>query len=492
MRAICSGVAFGLLVSTLAGCGHSGFTGTLGENTGLGPQPFNGQPVVTSVSPVSVVAGGPGFTVTVTGTNFAQGDTVQWDFTSLASTFISPTQMTASVPSQLLSVSNAPTTAVLAVQPPVPDALSFGANLTIFPAPLPGTAGITVSMVAVQANDMVWDAKSGQIYLSVAGTNPTNPNTITPLDPVTGKLGTSVSAGPGANHLAVSSDGSWLFAGIDKNGSVQRFSLPSLGPDITIPLGSDSSGQPYSALDLEAAPGSPATIAVSRASSVSQAGSVAVYDGPTQRPTTSSGPTGYFGPVSSLAWNPNGSAIYGAYPQGATYPVLVLGVSSSGVQLTSSSQPLMMGAIQYSAVSGDVYGYQGNIFDPSNNTIGTRLPLVAVGGGIWSGQGTVLTVDDTLGMVWVLTTTLGAPSQQMTLETFDVRTNAVLGSVDIPNVTGMPVKLIRWGSNGLAVLTASTQASPQASPQGAGVFLLSGTFVTTPSVQLRGGGADRH
>ncbi len=488
MRAIFSGVAVGLLVSTLAGCGHSAFTGTLGGNTGLGPQPANGQPDVTSVSPASVVAGGPGFTVTVTGTNFAQGDTVEWDFTALASTYISPTQMTATVPSQLISVSNAPTAATLVVQTPVPNALNFGANLTINPAPQPGTAGITVSTVAVQANDMVWDAMSGQIYLSVAGTNPTNPNTITALNPMTGQLGTSVSAGPGANHLAVSSDDSWLFAGIDKNGSVQRFSLPTLAPDITIPLGSSPSGQPYSALDLEAAPGSPATIAVSRSSSVSQAGSVAVYDGPTQRPTASSGPTGYPEPLSSLAWNPNGSAIYGAYPQSATYPVLVLGVSSSGVQLTSSSQPLMMGAIQYSAVSGDVYGYEGNIFDPSNNTIGTHLPLNVVAGGIFSGQSTVLTVDDTLGMVWVLTTPVNAPSQQMTLEAFDVRTNALLGSVDIPSVTGMPVKLIRWGSNGLAVLTASTQGSQQ----GAGVYLVSGTFITTPSVQLRGGAPDRH
>lgn len=488
MRAFFMSVATGFVVLMLAGCGHPAFNGTLGGNTGIGPQPASGQPDVTSVSPASVVAGGPGFTVTVTGTNFAQGDTVQWDFTPLASAFISSTQMTATVPSALISVSNAPTIATLVVQTPVPYSLNFGANLNITPAPQPGSAGITVSTVAVQANDMVWDAMSGQIYLSVAGTNPTNPNTITALNPMTGQLGTSVSAGPGANRLAVSSDDSWLFAGIDKNGSVQRFTLPSLAADITIPLGSSATGLPYYALDLESAPASPATIAVSRASSVSQAGSVAIYDGSTQRPTSSSGASGFPEPLASLAWNTNGSSIYGAYPQGATLPVVVLSVNSSGVQLTSSSQPLAIGAIQYSALSGDVYGFQGNIFNPSTNTVGTRLPLNVVAGGLWVGQSTVLTLDDTLGMVWVLTATATSPSPQMTLEAYDLRTNALLGSVVIPNVVGTPVKLIRWGSNGLAFLTSSTQGTQQ----GVGVYILSGAFVTTPSVQLRGGAPDYH
>jgi hypothetical protein len=58
----------------------------------------------------------------------------------------------------------------------------------------------------------------------------------------------------------------------------------------------------------------------------------------------------------------------------------------------------------------------------------------------------------------------------MTIESFDLRTNALLGSIAIPNVTGTPVKLIRWGSNGLAFLTSGTQ-EPQ---QGDGVYIVSG------------------
>jgi hypothetical protein len=47
-------------------------------------------------------------------------------------------------------------------------------------------------------------------------------------------------------------------------------------------------------------------------------------------------------------------------------------------------------------------------------------------------------------------------------------------------VTGTPVKLIRWGSNGLAFLTQEA-SGPQ---QGDGVYIVSGAFVTTPSAQV--------
>ena len=76
----------------------------------------------------------------------------------------------------------------------------------------------------------------------------------------------------------------------------------------------------------------------------------------------------------------------------------------------------------------------------------------------------------------------------MTLEAFDLRTNALLGSVAIPGVTGTPVKLIRWGSNGLAFLTSSNQG-PQ---QGDGVYIISGAFVTTPSLQFKGSIPDQN
>jgi hypothetical protein len=54
-----------------------------------------------------------------------------------------------------------------------------------------------------------------------------------------------------------------------------------------------------------------------------------------------------------------------------------------------------------------------------------------------------------------------------------------LGAIVLPNVTGTPAKLIRWGQNGLALLTSGSSGSGQPG----GVFLISGNFVTNPAAQ---------
>lgn len=480
MQTLFVGVVAVLCSLSLCGCSGSSFHGTLGGGSN-DPKPDSGQPVVTGLSPASVVAGGPTLTITVSGNNFAQGDTVEWGATPLSSTFVSPTTMTAQVPNQLISYATSET---IIVQTPVPYTLNFGTTFTVTAAPPPGNAGFNVSTVNVQANDMVWNPSSQQIYLSVAGTDTINPNTITALDPATGQLGVSVSAGSGAYRLGVSSDGSLLYAGINNDGSVQRFTLPGLGRDITIPLG--TSVQPYYAADVEPAPGSPNTVAVSRATSPGNPGSVVIYDGSTPRPATVSSVPGPLEPLRSLAWNASGSNIYASFNDVASTDLLfVLSVNSSGVQLSQSDQLMTgdnaftMGALHYSALTGYLYSDDGPVIDPSAGSVVNHLPLAAVGEGLYGPP--VMALDDNLGIAWVIGQPVGNSGQQYVIEAFDLQTNALLHSIAIPNVVGTPIKLIRWGSNGLAFLTSGANG-PQ---QGDGVYLISGNFVTNPSAQFR-------
>jgi hypothetical protein len=58
----------------------------------------NPVPTVTSISPTIAVKGGATFTLTVKGTNFVQGSAVQWNSNSLATTYVSSTELTAQVP----------------------------------------------------------------------------------------------------------------------------------------------------------------------------------------------------------------------------------------------------------------------------------------------------------------------------------------------------------------------------------------------------------
>jgi YVTN family beta-propeller protein len=79
------------------------FTPTPGGGTS-GVQTFTinaaapSKPTLATISPSSATAGGPGFTLMVTGTNFVSNSSVQWNGVGLTTTFGSATQLTAAVP----------------------------------------------------------------------------------------------------------------------------------------------------------------------------------------------------------------------------------------------------------------------------------------------------------------------------------------------------------------------------------------------------------
>jgi alpha-D-ribose 1-methylphosphonate 5-triphosphate synthase subunit PhnH len=74
-----------------------------------------GTPLLSSVSPSTVNAGGPAFTMTVSGSNFANGAVVQWNGQGVGTTFMSATQLSATVAASLIA---APGTANVTVVNP--------------------------------------------------------------------------------------------------------------------------------------------------------------------------------------------------------------------------------------------------------------------------------------------------------------------------------------------------------------------------------------
>ena len=70
------------------------------------PVPLINQPLI----PTSAVPGGPSFRLTVNGTGFVSGATVNWNSTALTTTFVSSSQLTATVPTA--NVANAGTATI--------------------------------------------------------------------------------------------------------------------------------------------------------------------------------------------------------------------------------------------------------------------------------------------------------------------------------------------------------------------------------------------
>lgn len=90
----------------------------------------NPVPVISSISPSSAQAGGAAFTLTVNGSSFVNGATVNWNGSSRATTFVSGTQLTASI---LAGDIAAPGTVNVTVTNPAPgggtsNALQFTIN----------------------------------------------------------------------------------------------------------------------------------------------------------------------------------------------------------------------------------------------------------------------------------------------------------------------------------------------------------------------------
>ncbi|HYL37967.1 MAG TPA: IPT/TIG domain-containing protein [Bryobacteraceae bacterium] len=101
--------------SSNQGCGSVFNNGTTPDNAILGHVTFvTNVPlaVVTGLSPSSASAGDPAFTLTVNGSNFMSGDVVLWNGSALTTTFVSSTQLTASVTAALIAAQGSATVAV--------------------------------------------------------------------------------------------------------------------------------------------------------------------------------------------------------------------------------------------------------------------------------------------------------------------------------------------------------------------------------------------
>jgi hypothetical protein len=112
-------------------------------------------PTVTLLSQTSAIAGSPAFTLTVTGTNFETGTVIDWNGAALATTVVSTTQVTATVP--VGDIALAGTASVTAFNPLPGGGASNATTFTINnPAPtlaslsqtsaIAGSAGFTLTL----------------------------------------------------------------------------------------------------------------------------------------------------------------------------------------------------------------------------------------------------------------------------------------------------------------------------------------------------------
>jgi outer membrane protein assembly factor BamB len=114
-------------------------------------------PTVASLSPTSVIVGSAGFTLTVNGANFTPSSAVLWGGTPIATTFLGPNQLTASVSAaQVAAIGTTPVTVQGYSNPSSP--ISNVVNFTIQPVPPLTLNSVFPSIVATGGGDFTLTA----------------------------------------------------------------------------------------------------------------------------------------------------------------------------------------------------------------------------------------------------------------------------------------------------------------------------------------------
>ena len=428
-----------------------------------------------SLSPDSAPAGSPDTTITLRGSGFTKDSVVKWNDLALATTFGNSSQITAVIPASLISGF---TQASIQVSTP---------GVT---TPLPAQPFTTY--LPLPTNDIAYNKTDGLIYASVPGSVGGDlGNTIAAIDPNSGAIVKTIPVGSEPTKIALSSDGTQLFVGLNGAGAVRQVNLTTgtAGTQFSLGGGPGVYNPPYTAADLAVIPGQPNTVAVYLNSGV-----LIVYDSGVARPNSSSGLNTYFNSnYGSLAFGSSASTLY-LNAQTIGTNIYALTIDSSGVtaakNLGANAGGNTVQSIQYD--NNRIYAANGAVLDPSTgNQLGQfSIASSYTNSGVIAAAGPMVS-DSALGKAWVLPSNAYPSNNVNQIVAFDETTFNPIGSIPITGVSSStypyPSDMIRWGQNGLAfhtttqlyVLKTSLVKDLSSSPADLAVSISGSTAATT-------------
>jgi trimeric autotransporter adhesin len=407
-------------------------------------QIIGSEPTISGTSPTSIVAGTASEQIVITGQNFMSGATVQWNGTTIPNTYVSPTQLQIQ-----------PTTAELAnagfiqlsVTNPSPGIISPPTTFNL-------TYPVTVTVLDLPANDLVYDPFAKLIYASLPSSYGPNGNSIAVINPSTGAVTGFYFAGSEPNQLAIDSTSKFLYVGLNGDGSIQQLDLPGFTKGIVIELG-NSSGPSYAGA-IAVSPTNPDTIAVATTAENSCCTSV----GPLQFFTNGTKLASSVGsPSIDQIVFASGTTLYGYYPN----TLSEITVSSTGGTLAQQWSGLVTGStFQYSG--GSIFGSGGAEFDPATGLLQGTFDVSSACCGDSAVQ---VLPDSSISRAFALGVTPFFSSFGITsynLSEFTPVAVASLAELDPEYGSPTTSNFIQWGANGLAfILTNSCCGTPATS-----------------------------
>jgi sugar lactone lactonase YvrE len=393
-------------------------------------------PTLTSITP----AAGPfnqATTLTLTGSGYSTASTVSLNGKQIDSTFNNSSSITVKL---------------TAADLPLPGNQSFTVTT---PAPGGGTTDALTytAYIGIVNNSAVYDSTKGLFYVSVpSSAGAPYGNSIVSVDPETGALGTPIPVGAEPNKLAISSDGTFLWVGLDGASAVRKVDLTTNTAGLQFTLGGNNGiyQAPGTAVALAALPGAPDSVVVQASNA-----SLSIYDSGVLRGTNSA----YgFNPASALLVDGSKSEVYAAGQSGYqtfTYNssgLTSLATNNSGTAFANYSSD------EIQIAGGRVYTDFGRVADAESGALlGT---FYTSGTNVASGT---TAVDSALGKAFVLDYSQSYSyvyNQIQIFNTADFTSTASVIPVSLDNssssvLNSTPSRMTRWGTNGLAFRTPS-------------------------------------
>jgi len=432
--------------------------------TGMGDAIY-AVPSISSISTSTVLINNGAVNLSISGANFYPQSVAQLNGVALSTTFQSNSSLQAVIPASALT--------------------AIGEQYLTVVNPLPG-GGVSASVTITPYQTLVIDPSAlasisgtGMLYAAIPAAATTNPNTVIPISPATGALGTPIPVGQDPRLLAASSDGSYLYVANQADHTVQRINLQTNAVDRTFPYstGNCSTCSNMAATDLETIPGNPTEVLLAQGSWLSlynDSGLVNTVPNPYR--CCYADPN--FGSI-ALAGNP--LTIYGLP---FTYPGVYFQVAdlmSSGLQYTYPAVGSYGSYTTGNQVVSDgtlLYTSAGQVWNPATQTeIGT-FPVTSFNVTSYPNM-RALTLDTSLGeLYWIGDQDYTSPNSSSAgvITAYGMKSYAITGTLAFPQMDYPDMgNLVRWGTNGLAFIGPGAGLTDQE------VYLLRSSVVSSQS-----------
>jgi uncharacterized repeat protein (TIGR01451 family) len=340
------------------------------------------------------------------------------------------------------------------------------------PAPGGGTSTAYpfTAYVGLPNNSMALNPVNGLLYVSVPGSaGPPYGNSVVPVDPATGALGTPIYVGSEPDKLAISSDGTTLWVGLDAASAVREVNLTNGNAGFQFSLNTGGYDYPPVVHAIAVLPGTTNSIVVASESNGFSLYEdlLTIYDSGVARANTI--PLSTLQTLPALFVNPTAPEIYATSEQSGYQ---VLSYNANGLAYLAGNNGVDNSSAPYgTAVQVDA----GNAY------LDTGLVLTAESGtleGTFYSSGTTVATgpmvsDSTLGRNFILrgvSNYIDDKPLALTIQAFNESTlkpiasgvisvyGAMAGTkygadndsaTDLDGVNGIDT-MLRWGSNGLA------------------------------------------